>query len=132
MELGMIGLGRMGANMVQRLLLGGHRVVTYDRSDDAIAASRAQGALGASSLEDLVGQLSQPRAAWVMVPAGQPSEDTIESLMTLLSPGDTVLDGGNANYKDSVRRAEKLASKAPTSWTWAPAAASGDCLKATP
>ena len=109
MEIGMIGLGRMGGNMAQRLLNGGHRVVTYDQSAEAVAASQVQGAAGASSLEDLVRQLSQPRAVWVMVPAGQPTEDTIDSLIPLLSAGDTVLDGGNANYKDSMGRAEKLA-----------------------
>ncbi|MCI0780351.1 MAG: decarboxylating 6-phosphogluconate dehydrogenase [Chloroflexi bacterium] len=109
MELGMVGLGRMGGNMVQRLLNGGHRVVTYDRSAEAVSASQSQGAVGASSLEDLVSSLSPPRAVWVMVPAGQPTEDTIDSLAPLLSAGDTVLDGGNAYYKDSMRRAEKLA-----------------------
>ena len=109
MEIGMIGLGRMGGNMVQRLLKGGHRVVTYDHSAEAVAASQAQGAVGSSSLEDLAGRLSQPRAVWVMVPAGQPTEDTIDGLIPLLSAGDTVLDGGNSNYKDSMRRAEKLA-----------------------
>ena len=108
MEIGMIGLGRMGGNMVQRLLLGGHQVVTYDRSEEAVAASQSQGATGASSLKDLVARLAQPRAVWVMVPAGQPTEDTIDSLIPLLSSGDAVLDGGNANYKDSMRRAEKL------------------------
>ncbi len=105
----MIGLGRMGGNMVQRLLKGGHRVVTYDRSAEAVTASQAQGAVGSSSLENLVGQLTQPRAVWVMVPAGQPTEDTIDSLIPLLSAGDTILDGGNSNYKDSMRRAERLA-----------------------
>ena len=109
MELGMIGLGRMGGNMVQRLLQGGHRVVAHDRSADAVAACQAQGALGSFSLEDLVGRLSQPRAVWLMVPAGPPTEDTMDSLIPLLSSGDTVLDGGNANYKDSMRRADKLA-----------------------
>jgi len=109
MELGMVGLGRMGGNMVQRLLNGGHRVVTYDRSAEAVTGSQSLGAVGASSLEDLAGQLSHPRAVWVMVPAGQPTEDTIDSLIPLLSAGDTVLDGGNANYKDSMRRGEKLA-----------------------
>ena len=108
-ELGMIGLGRMGGNMVQRLLLGGHRGVTYDRSKEAVAASESKGAVGTSSLEDLAGRLAQPRAVWVMVPAGQPTEDTIDSLIPFLSSGDTVLDGGNANYKDSMRRGEKLA-----------------------
>ena len=110
MELGMIGLGRMGGNMVQRLLLGGHWVVTYDRSAPAVAASQSQGAAGASSLEDLVGQLTSPRAVWIMVPAGQPNDDTIDSLIPLMSSGDTILDGGNSNYKDSMRRAEKLAA----------------------
>ena len=105
----MIGLGRMGGNMVQRLLTGGHRVVTYDRSVEAVAVSRSQGAVGASSLKDLVDQIAAPRAVWVMVPAGQPTEDTIDDLVPLLSGGDAILDGGNANYKDSMRRAEKLA-----------------------
>ena len=104
----MIGLGRMGGNMVQRLLLGGHRVVTYDRSALAVVASQSQGAGGASSLEDLVGQLAGPRTVWIMVPAGQPTDDTIDSLISLMSSGDTILDGGNSNYKDSMRRAEKL------------------------
>jgi 6-phosphogluconate dehydrogenase len=108
-ELGMIGLGRMGGNMVQRLLQGGHRVVTYDLSAPAVAASQSQGAVGASSPADLVGQLAPPRAVWIMVPAGQATDDTIDSLIPQLSSGDTVLDGGNANYKDSMRRAEKLA-----------------------
>jgi len=106
----MIGLGRMGGNMVQRLLNGGHRVVTYDRSSEAVAASQSQGAVGSSSLEDLVGQLSPIRAVWVMVPAGQPTEDTIDSLIPILSAGDTILDGGNSNYKDSMKRADKLAA----------------------
>lgn len=109
MEIGMIGLGRMGGNMVQRLLNGGHRVVTYDRSAEAVAASQSQGAVGVSSIEELVKNLTAPKAVWVMLPIGQPTEDTINSLIPLLSAGDTVLDGGNANYKDSMRRAEKLA-----------------------
>ena len=111
MELGMVGLGRMGGNMAQRLLLAGHRVVTFDRSDEAVTASIAQGAVGANSLNNLVNQLAQPRAVWVMVPAGQPTEDTIDSLIPLLSAGDAILDGGNANYKDSMRRGEKLAAQ---------------------
>ena len=109
MELGMIGLGRMGGNMVQRLLKGGHRVVTCDRNVDAVAATESQGAMGASSMEDLVAKLAPPRAIWVMVPAGRPTEDTVDSLMPLLATGDTILDGGNSNYKDGMRRAEKLA-----------------------
>ena len=109
MEVGMIGLGRMGGNMVQRLLSGGHRVVTYDQSREAVAASVSQGSVGAASLEDLVESLSHPRAVWMMVPAGPPSEDTIDGLLPLLAAGDAVLDGGNANYKDTLRRAQKLA-----------------------
>jgi len=109
MEIGMIGLGRMGGNMVQRLLNGGHRVVTYDRSAEVVAASQSQGAIGASSIEELVKNLTAPKAVWVMLPIGQPTEDTINSLIPLLSAGDAVLDGGNANYRDSMRRAEKLA-----------------------
>ncbi|SVB57909.1 uncharacterized protein METZ01_LOCUS210763, partial [marine metagenome] len=109
MEIGMIGLGRMGGNMVQRLLNGGHRVVTYDRSGQVVAASQSQGAVGVSSIEELVKNLTAPKAVWVMLPIGQPTEDTINSLIPLLSAGDTVLDGGNANYKDSMGRAEKLA-----------------------
>ena len=109
MEIGMIGLGRMGGNMVQRLLNGGHRVVTYDRSAEAVAASQSQGGVGASSIEELVNNLTAPKAVWVMLPIGQPTEDTINSLIPLLFAGDAVLDGGNANYKDSMRRAEKLA-----------------------
>ena len=109
MELGMIGLGRMGGNMVQRLLRGGHRIVACDRSSEAVAASATQGTVGASSPEDMVARLAPPRAVWVMVPSGQPTEDTIDSLIPLLAAGDAILEGGNSNYKDSMRRAEKLA-----------------------
>ena len=108
MELGLIGLGRMGANMAQRLLNGGHRTVAYDRDPDAVRVVENAGALGAGSLEELVRKLSPPRAVWLMVPAGDPVEQTIQSLAPLLSPDDTVIDGGNSYYKDSVRRAESL------------------------
>ncbi len=111
MELGMIGLGRMGANMVQRLLGGGHRVVAYDRNPDATKAVEAMGALPASSLHDLVGKLSQPRAVWIMVPAGEPVTQTIEALLPHLSQGDIIIDGGNSYYKDSLRRAKEVAEK---------------------
>ena len=111
MELGMIGLGRMGGNMAQRLIGGGHRVVTYDRDPEAVAASHGFGGEGAASLEEVVSMLAAPRALWVMVPAGQPTEDTIDALAPLLGPGDAILDGGNANYKDSMRRAAKLAER---------------------
>jgi len=108
MELGLIGLGRMGANMAQRLLNGGHRTVAYDRDPDAVRVVENAGAVGADSLEELVRKLSPPRAVWLMVPAGDPVEQTIQSLVPLLSPDDTVIDGGNSYYKDSVRRAESL------------------------
>ncbi len=109
MELGMIGLGRMGGNMAQRLVAGGHRVVTYDRDSDAVTASHDFGGEGATSLEDVISRLAAPRAIWIMVPAGEPTENTLDELAELLSPGDAVLDGGNANYKDSMRRGKKLA-----------------------
>ena len=112
MELGMIGLGRMGGNMAQRLVIGGHRVVTYDQDTDAVTASADFGGEGAGSLEDMVSRLELPRAVWIMVPAGQPTEDIIDEITQLLSPGDAILDGGNANYKDTMRRGEKLAAKA--------------------
>jgi 6-phosphogluconate dehydrogenase len=107
----MIGLGRMGGNMAQRLVSGGHRVVTYDRDTEAVTASQGFGGEGASSLEDVVSKLAAPRSLWIMVPAGQPTEDTIDDLAKLLSPGDAILDGGNANYKDSMRRGVKLAAQ---------------------
>ena len=108
MEIGMIGLGRMGGNMAQRLILGEHRVVAYDPNEEAVKNSERQGAVGSSSLDDMVAELTAPKAVWVMVPAGQPTEDTINTVADLLSPGDTVIDGGNSNYKDSVRRAAAL------------------------
>ena len=97
--------------MAHRLLIGGHRVLTYDREQAAVAASQDLGAAGQASLEELVAALSVPRAVWVMVPAGQPTEDTIDALAPLLQPGDVVLDGGNSFYKDSIRRGEKLGSR---------------------
>lgn len=105
MELGMIGLGRMGGNMAQRLLKGGHSVVVYDPRPEAVQALEQQGAVGASSLEELVQKLTSPRAAWVMVPAGEVTENTILSLTKILSPGDAIIDGGNSNYKDTMRLA---------------------------
>jgi 6-phosphogluconate dehydrogenase len=111
MELGMVGLGRMGGNMAQRLLKGGHSVVAYDPGPEAAAAVEALGARVANSLEELVSLLSPPRAVWTMVPSGHITEDTIAELGSLLSPGDTVVDGGNSNYKDSVRRASELGKK---------------------
>ena len=107
----MIGLGRMGANMTTRLLGGGHRVVAFDRAPDAVAAAVKGGATGAASLAELVGALAAPRAVWVMVPAGDPTESTIRALADALAPGDTVIDGGNSNYRDSMRRGGFLETK---------------------
>ncbi|HWJ73169.1 MAG TPA: decarboxylating 6-phosphogluconate dehydrogenase [Kaistia sp.] len=111
MQLGIIGLGRMGGNIAKRLMDGGHTTVVYDRSADAIKASVSAGAAGASSLEDMVAKLAKPRAIWVMLPAGAPTEDTITALAALLEPGDTLIDGGNSFYKDDIRRAKSLAEK---------------------
>jgi 6-phosphogluconate dehydrogenase len=111
MELGMIGLGRMGANMTERLVQGGHRVISYDRSPEAIQRVVDKGAVGAHSLADFVKQLSLPRVIWLMVPSGDPVDETIEQLLPNLSKGDILIDGGNSNYKDSIRRAEKLKSQ---------------------
>jgi 6-phosphogluconate dehydrogenase len=111
MELGMIGLGRMGANMSERLVRGGHRVISYDRSAEAIQRVVDKGALGAHSLADFVKQLTPPRAVWLMVPSGDPVDQTIEQLLPLLNEGDILIDGGNSNYKDSLRRAAKLSAQ---------------------
>jgi len=111
MQLGMVGLGKMGANMTTRLVRGGHEVVAFDRSPDVVKASVGQGARGAASLEDLVKQLDAPRAVWVMVPAGDPTEATVRALANLLSSGDTIIDGGNSNYKESMRRGSMVAER---------------------
>ena len=111
MELGMIGLGRMGGNMAQRLLAAGHQVVAYDMNREALTASGALGAQAAGSPEDLVARLTPPRPVWLMLPQGQPTEDTLQLLAPLLDSGDVILDGGNANYKDTLRRAEYLAER---------------------
>jgi 6-phosphogluconate dehydrogenase len=111
MELGIIGLGRMGANMAERILLGGHRVVSYDQSPEAIQRVVDKGAQGAHSLADFVKQLSQPRAIWLMVPSGDPVDQTIEQLLPNLAKGDVIIDGGNSYYKDSIRRAAKLGAQ---------------------
>ncbi|MGN6391331.1 MAG: phosphogluconate dehydrogenase (NAD(+)-dependent, decarboxylating) [Gemmatimonadales bacterium] len=108
MQLAMIGLGRMGGNMVQRLLQGGHQVVVFDRSADAVKAHVGMGATAASDLADLCARLTPPRVIWVMVPAGQPVESTIDTLLPGLARGDIVIDGGNSNFKDSMRRAARL------------------------
>ncbi|MEX0750719.1 MAG: decarboxylating 6-phosphogluconate dehydrogenase [Dehalococcoidia bacterium] len=111
MDIGMIGLGRMGANMTQRLLAGGHRVVVTDLNPDAIAQAVTEGAVAAPTLDDMVAALSPRRAIWMMVPAGQPVQDTVDTLASKLSPGDVLIDGGNSNYHDSMQRAEQLAAQ---------------------
>ena len=111
MKIGMVGLGRMGANMTTRLLRGGHAVVAFDRDPRAIDKVEHPGAMPADSLESLVGALEAPRAVWVMVPSGEPTESTVSALAALLSAGDTIIDGGNSNYKDSQRRASGLRSR---------------------
>jgi 6-phosphogluconate dehydrogenase len=111
MELAMIGLGKMGANMTTRLLRGGHGVVAFDLNEAAIQEAEAEGAEGARTLDEVVSKLSAPRAVWVMVPAGSPTESTVNALAERLSPGDIVIDGGNSNYKDTMRRGEALKDK---------------------
>ncbi|MDO8715336.1 MAG: decarboxylating 6-phosphogluconate dehydrogenase [Dehalococcoidales bacterium] len=111
MELGMIGLGRMGGNMTRRLLRGGHRVVVYDPLKPSQAAVISDGAVGTGSIEDLVDKLNRPRAVWLMVPPGSPTEETIAKILPGLSAGDVIIDGGNSNYADSMRRAKVLAEK---------------------
>src|SRR5262245_32332195 len=108
MQLGMIGLGRMGANMVRRLLRGGHECVVYDRSADAVGELGKERAVGASTLADLARRLKKPRAIWLMVPAAVVDE-TIEALLPALEPDDVVIDGGNSYYVDDIRRAKALA-----------------------
>ncbi len=111
MQIGMVGLGKMGGNMTSRLLKGGHGVVVFDHNQDAIIKAESEGADGADSLEDLVSQLKAPRIVWIMVPAGDPTESLLNELGELLSDGDTVIDGGNSNYKDTQRRAAELKEK---------------------
>jgi 6-phosphogluconate dehydrogenase len=108
MELGMVGLGRMGANMARRLMRDGHRCVVYDVNADAVSALAAEGAEGASSLEELASKLSAPRSVWVMVPAGEITEKTVEDVAAALDSGDAIVDGGNSYYRDDIRRAAKV------------------------
>jgi 6-phosphogluconate dehydrogenase len=108
MRIGMIGLGKMGANMTERLLKGGHEVVAYDLSADALKQAAGKGAETATTLAELAGKLSAPRAAWVMVPAGAPTNDTIDELAGLFSAGDVIVDGGNSNYKEAIDIAGRL------------------------
>jgi 6-phosphogluconate dehydrogenase len=112
MQLGLIGLGKMGGNMAERLRLGGHHVVGFDFNPEAVARLTGSGNIGVSSLEDLVRLLKGRRAIWIMVPQGKPVDDTIAKLEPLLNPGDILIDGGNSYYKDSVRRGSEVAAKA--------------------
>jgi 6-phosphogluconate dehydrogenase len=111
MELAMIGLGRMGGNMASRLLRGGHRVVVWNRSPEPVRAAEVEGAVAAATLADLVALLPAPRAVWLMLPAGDVTERAIAELAGLLAVGDVLIDGGNSNYKDTMRRAALLADK---------------------
>jgi 6-phosphogluconate dehydrogenase len=108
MQLGMIGLGRMGGNIVRRLLLAGHAAVVYDRSPEAVEKLASEGATPSDGLENFVAALTVPRVAWVMLPAGAPTDDTVMRLAKLMSPGDIIIDGGNSYYKDDIRRAKAL------------------------
>jgi 6-phosphogluconate dehydrogenase len=108
MKLGFVGLGKMGANMVRRLLADGHEVVAWARSVDPVREAVSEGAVGATSLEDVARRLSPPRVVWLMIPAGDPVESSIAALRPLLSPGDVIVDGGNSRFSDSVRRANEL------------------------
>ncbi|MGD8848604.1 MAG: decarboxylating 6-phosphogluconate dehydrogenase [Anaerolineales bacterium] len=111
MQIGMVGLGKMGGNMSHRLLNDGHDVVAYDRNDENIQALNSHGGTGVNSMEELIGKLNQPRVVWIMVPAGDPTEVVIEELKTILEEGDIIIDGGNSNYKDTIRRSRELREK---------------------
>jgi 6-phosphogluconate dehydrogenase len=111
MELAMVGLGKMGLNMATRLMRGGHRVIGFDLNEEAIKQAMNNGAEGAHTLEDVTKKLKSPRIVWVMVPSGKITDDTIENLYKVLGKGDTVIDGGNSNYKDTIRHAAFLEAK---------------------
>src|SRR4029079_18919380 len=111
MRLGFVGLGKMGLNMVTRLVAGGHEIVAYDRDPAATARAASAGARSATTLVALVKALSPPRAVWLMVPSGAPTETTVSALADILSPNDVVIDGGNTNFHDDVRRAEELGAR---------------------
>jgi 6-phosphogluconate dehydrogenase len=111
MDIGFVGLGKMGLNMVTRLQRAGHQVTAYDRSADALANATAAGCTGAASLADLVQRLKAPRAVWIMVPSGPPTEETVQAVAALLVSGDVIIDGGNTRFHDDVRRSKELAAK---------------------
>ena len=111
MQLGMVGLGRMGANMTRRLMRGGHQLVVSDLSPEAVKQLAGEGAVGSNSLDDLIRKLKPPRAAWVMVPAGGPTEQTVQQLAHRMQPGDIIIDGGNSYFKDDIRRSKQCREK---------------------
>jgi len=111
MQLGLIGLGKMGGNMAERLRLGGHQVVGFDFNADAVSKLAASGNVGVSTLDDLTTKLEGRKAIWIMVPQGKPVDDTIAKLEPHLNPGDILIDGGNSNYKDTMRRHDEIADK---------------------
>ncbi len=108
MQMGMVGLGRMGANMVRRLMRGGHECLVFDVNPDNVQRLAGEGAVPTKSLQELVSKLSAPRAVWIMVPAGEATDRTVQALAALMEPGDTIIDGGNSYFKDDVRRAQEL------------------------
>ena len=130
MQLGMIGLGRMGANMVRRLMRAGHSCVVFDVNPGVVDGMVKEGAVGASSLQELVDKLTTPRVTWMMVPAAL-VDQTLASLVPLLDTGDITIDGGNSYYHDDVRPRPSSAPRAFTTWTSAPAAGSGASNAAT-
>ncbi len=111
MQLGMVGLGRMGSNMTRRLMRSGHQLVVSDLSPDSVKQLAGEGATGSSSLQDLISKLTPPRAVWVMVPSGNATEQTVQTLAQHMQSGDTIIDGGNSYFKDDVRRSEQLQGK---------------------
>ena len=111
MQLGMVGLGKMGANMTTRLIQGGHQVVVYDRSADAVTQAASSGATSSTGLKDLCGKLSSPKVVWIMVPSGKPTDDTIDELCTILGKGDVIIDGGNTNWKDGLAAYDRCKAK---------------------
>jgi 6-phosphogluconate dehydrogenase len=111
MQIGMIGLGRMGANMTRRLMRGGHQCVVFDLNQDSVKQLASEEAIGAKSLDDFVSKLTKPRAVWVMVPAGNPTEQTVLAISERMEPGGIIIDGGNSYYKDDVRRSKMLDEK---------------------
>ncbi len=125
MQLGIIGLGRMGGNIARRLMLNGHTTVVYDRDEASRNALANDGSVAVAGLKEMVDALDKPRAIWVMLPAGAPTEETIQTLSQLLDADDVIIDGGNTFYKDDIRRAQELTEKACTTSMSARQAGSG-------